>query len=1011
MTMRIASLYLETAYSFSGSNITLETLIDTAHARGYEALALTDSKMHAAFRFHALCRAKGIHPVIGLNVRLEPLFEGRYIPILCYARNREGYGNLLKLSSLQSFHDVVSFSQFGVHAAGVSVVIPAHDGEFAAASSDARKRRMIVEEIKTVATDVYLGEHPDLPLDDVAGKRVPLDYVVYMDESEEPLYRRLRTLLKKTDDDAIPGIIDGHFKALNALQDTYSTEQLETLDAFISEHVFDGFEHCPTMPRFPDKKGLDSFTYLSELSRTGLKKRLAAKHTDQEPYRERLKRELTTIEALGYADYFLIVWDIVRHARKERILVGPGRGSAPGSLVAYALGITHVDPLAFDLVFERFLNEARMSMPDIDIDFPDRARERLIRYTVERYGASHVSLICTFGTFLKKSALRETARLFDVEKARVDETSRRLDRYETIGEMVDKDADIANRIARDDTFGEWLAMATTIEGLPKHVSTHAAGVLITAEPVTEYSAVQKGVGDHHQTQYGQDDLEKMGLLKIDYLGLRNLTMIEDILDLVREHEGKDIDPYKIPLDCTATFRLLREGSTTGIFQLESRGMRRLVKALKIESFEDIVAALALFRPGPMQSIETYIARREGREKATYVAEELEPILASTEGILLYQEQIMEIAVRFADYTFVEADLLRRAVSKKDETVLKNERKRFVEKAVKAGKDRDDANGIYDYIVTFANYGFNRSHSVAYAMIAYWMAYLKARHPACFIAVLMESALGNEALIGEYRREAARLGIRIGTPDVNESGTRFVRGEDTLYIPLNGVRNIGKAVAEGIVERRGDGRFKTFQDFVSRTRDVANRRHMEALIASGAMDVFKRPRKEMIENLDALLHYLDYTDASDLEGFVFTRTGEYPDPLLRKMQREALGFTLSSGDISRVSAVYKKAKRLDDVDVESPSEKSAWIIATVSEVNDITTKKGQKMAFLKLEDDFTSVEGVCFPDTYEVSKQSLSAGATLLMSGRMSVKKGRMRFIVERAVEPDRDYQEKGRKKP
>ena len=991
--MVTASLYVETAYSFNGSNIHLEPLIARAQAEGCQALALTDRKMHGAYQFYRKVTEAGMTPLLGLQLKLESLFSGAPIETLVYAKSTEGYQNLLRLSSLQSYNTVLTLDLYEKYGADTTLILLMHTGELSTQRTSEHGFKAIMDTFKSRFKDCYLGVHPDFPcLYGCSLPKLPLDYVTQFNPEDQDVSKALRLVMNQTDSDPLEAV-ETHFKGTGP--DYYSEAERQAVADFIAAHTFTLDLPKPKLPTYPTPKGVTAKAYLEALAKKGLSKRLATRQVDQTPYDARLKMELDTIHRLGYDDYFLMVWDIIKWARSESILVGPGRGSAPGSLVAYALGITYADPLEFELLFERFLNDARATMPDIDIDFPDHARDRVIDYARQRFGEAHVSQICTFGTFQKKSALRDTARVFGIESGRVSEIAKRLDQYETVTEMIASDQEVRNRIEQDPNIARWLEVASRIEGLPKHVSTHAAGVIITHEPITEYTAIQAGLNDHHQTQYAMEDLEAMGLLKMDFLGLRNLTMIEDILVYVRQSEGKDLNLYALPLDDAKTFKLLREGSTTGLFQLESAGMRQLIRDMQIKSFDDIAVVLALYRPGPMQSIKTYLARRHKQDTRYDMPKEIKHILAKTEGILLYQEQIMAIASEFAGYTLNEADLLRRAVSKKSETILQAERSRFIEKAVKNGKDGKRADALYDYIVTFANYGFNKSHSVAYAMIAYWMAYLKAHYPAYFIAVLMQSALGSASAMKEYTREATQLGIEVKGPDVQTSGRRFVFKNQTLHYPLLGIRNIGTNVVRQIESARQASPFRDFIDFITRTHTFLNKRSYQYLIYAGACDCFSSNRHTLLENVESIQHYITYQGHAGSSEFVYAEQPPFSDAQNRQYEIEALGFTLSHDPLKPFADVIKTHNMWTASTIhKAPKNQRIFVAGVIKNIRRIRTKKDEPMAFVALEDRLEQLDVVCFPETFRKLEAVLEIEAVVGLAGKVTLKDERLQLVAE-----------------
>ncbi|MFW5838453.1 MAG: DNA polymerase III subunit alpha [Bacillota bacterium] len=998
--MAYTSLFLETSYSFSGSNIRLDALFNKASALGYNTLALTDKNMHAAYKFYHYAKKYNINPILGLHIYLEPILNGTYISATCYARNQKGYQTLLKLATLSSFNDTLKIELFKRYSDHITTVLHMHEGELAQALNNKQSFITIVNELKEHIKPLFLAKHPafDMPISNLI-QTVPVDYVYYNNEEEKAVFNTLFHIFDPDKPFTDIDTVNASFKTPSYFN-YLSKEDATALSEFIDQHTFDLIIKQPKLPAYPKTQGLSSEAYLKSLSMKGLKKRLKdIQNVTYSIYIERLNYELKTIHHLGYDDYFLIVWDVVKYAKKSGYLVGPGRGSAPGSLVAYVLGITDIDPIQFDLLFERFLNKDRVSMPDIDIDFPDYAREAIISYTQETFHQENVSYICTFGTFLIKSALRETARQFSIDTKLVNEIVKYSSDYESIKDMIDKDRDVQNRMVQYSDVHNWLTIAKNIEGLPKHVGTHAAGIIISDDPITEYSPIQSGLQGGYQTQFEQSDLEAIGLLKMDFLGLRNLSMIETIINDIKTHEGTTINMYKLPLNDEKTFDLLRKHSTSGIFQLESRGMRQLIKKMQIKTFDDIVVILALYRPGPMESIPTYLRRRNKEEKVTYLTESLEPILESTNGILLYQEQIMAIASKFAGYTMSEADLLRRAVSKKVSKELEDERERFVKKAKANYHDTDLAHKIYDYIVKFANYGFNKSHSVAYALISYWMAYLKANYPAYFISVLMQSALSNETLMREYIQEAMQLDLTVSPPHIELSEARFMMKHGVIYYPLTGIKNIGKTVYQVIHEARKEHSFSSFVDFVAKTYKHLNKRHYQYLIYAGACDGFGINKHTMISNIESIIHFLDYQGDIGLDDYVYTKVEEFTAAELKNFEQDAIGIHLSF-DPLKAYAKYLKMEQYHTVTdcLTIPFNQSIKLIAYISKIKEITTKKGDLMAFLTLEDKVRTLDAVVFPSVYKNVAHLLAENTVYGINGKVNVKENNRQFIVEKLTQ-------------
>lgn len=972
---------VESVYSFAGSNITLDALFSFAHKHKLSHVALTDKTMHAAYKFLTRAQNEGFIPVLGLQIEYAVLEDTKF-PLVLYAQNKDGYKNLLKIASIQSVSGSITYATLKAHGNGLSVLFKQHDhisGDLFV-SQNANSVNPVIEDIKALGIQVYMDHG-------IAYENAPsisINAARYLEDDDSVVYDVLCDIL-----------------SVNKQKDAQSlmTSLQNGTSSFFDAHGLNFEIDKATLPKYDTPKQTSSARYLRALAIKGLEKRLNKPFKNTGDYLVRLEKELKTIHELGFDDYFLIVWDIVKFAKQEGMLVGPGRGSAPGSLVAYALGITAIDPIEHGLLFERFLNAARQTMPDIDIDFPDDKRDQVVRYLKSRYGQEYVALICTFGTFLKKSALRDSARVLNIEQKRIEQFAKQIEKYDSIEAMLYNDADVQNRAQTDVNIGKWLNAAKKIEGLPRHVSTHAAGVMISQEPLIEHTALQVGLNTLYQTQYEQKDLEAMGLLKMDVLGLRNLSLIESVIARIDAKHNQQIDVEKLPLDDQKTFRFLREKSTTGLFQLESSGMRRLIKELQIQSFDDIAVALALYRPGPMESIPQFLKRRRSQQSFDPIAREISDILKSTHGIVLYQEQIMAIATKFAGYSLNEADILRRAVSKKDRDILNAERKNFINNALKQGKSKEKANEIYDYIVKFADYGFNKSHSVAYGLIAYWMAYLKSHYPGIFLTVLMDSAKGSAQQMRMYMQELAEHHLTLRGPSVKKSKDTFHNIDGVIHYPLTGIKYLGNSVVKAFMSIRNQAMFNDFATFVFKTRQVFNAQHYAYLIDSGALDMFEYNKRTMKENIKPLLNVIDYDKAVPLDEFVFDIYEEYDEKTLRFLEEKSLGFNITHDIFAPYEQIAKKARLYWPSQIKEFSPKSlVSVIGLLSRVKEIQTKKGDAMAFLTIEDRLNPLDAVMFPSVYTQFKDALQEGVMVKCEGKIELRNAKRQLIIEKLAE-------------
>lgn len=822
-----------------------------------------------------------------------------------------------------------------------------------------------IEHIESALSWVYKADQLALRTDRVLRNREPVE-----------LERLMKSILNVPSQDSSP------------LSDTFSTA--DGVDDFLAVHGLHFSLKKATLPPFKTPDSIGSMEYLKALATKGLNRRLKMHPQPEKPYFERLDKELKVIASLQYEDYFLIVWDIIKEARRLAMTAGPGRGSAPGSLVAYALGITHVDPIKHGLLFERFLNQARKTMPDIDLDFPDDERDQLLVYLKARYGPDHVALIATFGTFLTRSSLRDSARVLSVEKKRINQIMEAVKSYDSVHAMIESDANVQDWMNRDAKTHEWLHLAALLEGYPKHIGTHAAGIILSDQPLTEYTALSPGLNGMSQTQLEQKVLESMDLLKIDLLGLRNLSLIRDILAVVNPTIKRPIELSRIRLSDAKTFDAFKTQSMNGIFQMESPGMRRFIKRMQPDQFEDIVALLALYRPGPMESINEYLKRRKKESQVPRIHPSIDPILEPTYGIIIYQEQIMRIATDFAGYTLEEADLLRRAVSKKDRETLEQERSRFVQTAKRHHQESALAESIYDLIVRFADYGFNRSHSVAYAMIAYWMMYLKAHHPGAFLSVMMKQAFHQETLMHQYMMDAKAHHLDVLGPDILESTKQFKLEYQALIYPLTGIKNIGQDTVLKVLTIRDEKGFDSFLDFIQKTKDVLNTRQWTYLIYSGALDPFNLTHQTMIENLEALKTFSQLTGES-LNDFKLIMHEEYPPETLESHEKLALSINL------KYHVYHPYLKWLSHPDVKTLDDAfenkiNGPVLAYITRVNAITTKQGNPMAFISLKGRHTEVDGVIFPEAFQALKSPPEEGMTMLNGGFQN-RQNKWQYII------------------
>ncbi len=983
----MTNLFTKTSYSFLKSNIRIEQLVDQAVLMGYESLGIADDNMHGAFKFYNTCIEKGIKPIIGLDISISNT------PFLLYAKNEKGYKELLKISSKKELTGEVKYADV----VGDDLLFVLR-GDYLEYNVDFIQNYDYVFGVEVDDLDLELNFAPKVVEKAIALEKdfIIISKTLYLESKDYKYVQALEAIQNGTELSLDSYSVGAHYlhkeEELKKLYSEYKGILETTSDVTKRLNVSITYGEYQ-LPKYPNEHG--SKEYLLALCKRGLEKRLASskgKQKRQKIYIKRLLDEVAIIDEMGFNDYFLIVWDFVNYAKRQDIFVGPGRGSAAGSLVSYCLGITNTDPIEYDLLFERFLNPARVTMPDIDMDFPDNKRDMIIDYVSEKYSKDNVSSIVTFGTFAGRSAIRDVAKILNLRDEYLDEVLKHIPINASNLNKLSQGKELLNLRKNFREINQLLDYAAQIEGLPRHTSTHAAGIIITEQPMVEYTALQKGLGNIVQSQYEAKDLEKIGLLKIDFLGLTNLKLLKNTVDLVEKFEDKKINLYDLKFDDEEVFELLSKGDTDGVFQLESRGVRDVLRKLKVKDFEDVIATLALYRPGPMDNIPEYIKRKHSGV-VEYVHPDLEPILKSTYGIIVYQEQIIRIANQFAGYSLAEADLLRRAVSKKDHKLLEEERLRFIQKCEEQNHSKDIANQIYDYIVKFANYGFNRSHSVAYAMVAYQCAYMKVKYPKYYLAVLLSQSVGSERSTEKYIRECRKLGIGVETPSINYSFNTYSINKNSVQLPFLSIKNLGHSTAKKLIEERSKGDFVSYLDFVFRTKGILNQGLVEKLINASALDEFNLPKKVMVEKYEDALKFMEYGQLIDDIEFDYGTLEEYQLDELIDKERLALGINIQFNFMRKYqeTIIKNKLDSLADLDHSNVVK----FIARINKVKVITTKNGNEMAFVTIEDDTRVVDSVIFPQDYSLYDKILERGNVCLFQAKMEQNRDRNSLIINK----------------
>jgi DNA polymerase-3 subunit alpha len=1086
--MAFTHLHLHSEYSLLDGAAVIKNLVPRAKELGMDALAITDhGAMFGVMEFYRACKDAGIKPIIGCEVYTasrsrtdkDPDKDKQQGHLVLLAKNNQGYQNLMKIVSrgyTEGFYykprvdkdllreysgDIIALSAClagdvqrklldrdyeGAKREALEYLDIFGQGNFFLELQDQglEEEMMILPDMKRLhqetgipfvatndvhyvrkedakAHDVLLCVQTATNVDDENRMRFPNDEFYLKSEKE------MRTLFS-----GIPEACDNTEKIAERCNVSFEFGQIH-------------------LPEFTPPQGLTTKEYLRKLCETGLTDRYGEQ---AETHRERLEYELSTIENMGYVEYFLIVWDFIHYAKNSGIMVGPGRGSAAGSLVAYTLKITDIDPIKYQLIFERFLNPERISMPDIDIDFCYERRQEVIDYVIEKYGADKVAQIITFGTMKAKAAVRDVGRALNVSYADTDAIAKAIpfDLGMTIDKALVMNSELRASYESNPQVKQVLDMAKALEGMPRHASTHAAGVVISKKSIDEYVPLylaDKGIS----TQFPMTTIEELGLLKMDFLGLRNLTVIRDALEMIRRNHGIDIEFEKMEYDDPKVYELIASGNTGGVFQLESSGMTSFMKSLKPDGFEDIVAGISLYRPGPMSSIPTYIENKKNVNKIRYVHESLKPILSVTYGCLVYQEQVMQIVRDLAGYTYSRSDLVRRAMSKKKMAVMLQEKEYFVHGktdaqgnieimgCIRNGIPEAAANEIFNQMVSFAEYAFNKSHAAAYAVIGYETAYLKTYYPVEFLAALMTSVMGDAGQIAKYIRNATEMGISVLPPDVNESEGKFTVVDGKIRFGLLGIKNVGEGVIETIVEgRRKHGPAIDIFQFVDQV-DIhkINKKAMESLIKAGALDSMNPNRAQHLAMYEGLLEsvqndskkniegqfslFQSHADemASSARGANLPMVSPFAKDILAAMEKEMLGVYITEHPlqeywdiIDRVSTVTSDELLRSQNQEDGPSQykdgEPATMVGIINTKRTLITKSNKMMAFVQLEDLVGVLEVIIFPNVYDRYSSLIFEDRIIGVKGKLNFKEDELPKIIADTIFDVKESEQKEAKK-
>lgn len=968
------SLYVKTNYSLLSSLVSIDNLILYAVEHKLSALAICDDNMTSTKIFYDKCIKNNIKPIIGLDLKYNNS------NILMYAKNFIGYQSLIKLSTISSERDI-TITDLETYNNDVVVVLPYKD--FA-----------LYNELTRMYNNLYIGVLNKIEEKEsykVTKNVVFINKVLYLNKDHEKYLKYLFMIRdSKTIADDVTFKDNYNYMLLSDAISLVSNETLNNTNVIADMCNLELSKRDDLLPVYDTN--IDSDQYIVKLSVAGLNKRLGGNVSDV--YKKRLIYELDVIKRMGFSNYFLVVYDFIKYAKKNNILVGPGRGSAAGSLVAYSLGITEIDPIKYDLLFERFLNPERVSMPDIDTDFPDIYRNNIIEYVRNKYGEKRVSGIITFGTMAAKLVLRDVGRVLNIPPKTIDTLCKKIPTVtkDKLKDFYDRDENFRNIINSSDKLMLLYEISTLIEGFPRHISTHAAGVVMSRIDLDRIIPLVRN-NDMYISGYTMEYLEELGLLKMDFLGIKNLTTIMNIIADIESSLGIKINFSDIPLDDPDALKLFETADTCGIFQFESEGMKNFLRKLRPNTIYDIFAAIALFRPGPAVNIDSYIRRKHGLEQVTYLDPCLEGILSSTYGIIIYQEQIMQIANVMAGFSYGEADILRRAMSKKKLDLLKGEEIRFIEGSVTRGHKEEDAKRVFDLILNFANYGFNKSHSVSYAIVAYKMAYLKAKYPKFFFSNLLSSVIGSEVKTIEYINEARKLGINVILPDINRSTNKYEVVDNGILFPLSNIKNVGIVTCKDIINSRGDG-FSDIYDCFSKilSRNV-NKSTLEALIDVSCFDSFGYNKKTLYYNLDNLINYATLTKDLDPDLVIkpdIEIMDEFSKGELLSNEKASLGFYLSS----HPTTIYKSrtSNVVNLADIKNYFGKRVELLVMIDKVRVVNTKNNDKMAFYLASDDTAQTDLTLFPKVYEKYKD-IDKGEIVLVKGEVQRRFDKYQIIV------------------
>ena len=961
--MNYIPLRIKTNYSLLTSLIKIDELINECKKLNINTLSICDNNMYGVMEFYKTCIKNNIKPIIGLEITLNDK------NVCLYAKNYKGYQNLCYISS-----NIISKDLLKENCDDLICIIPYESID-------------LYDELSNIYDLIFISYKSKEERNNITDKKCIFSNVVRCLKKEDKEYLKYVYMIKDNTTilDENNYIFDENNYLLTNEEASNYINKIDLINYKIIEESINVEIKTKDdlLPKFNNDDNFNEYEYLCNLCKKGLLKRFNNKVPIK--YAERLMYELEIINKMHFSNYFLVVWDYIKFAKKNNILIGPGRGSCVGSLVSYVLGITDIDPLKYDLLFERFLNPQRVSMPDIDVDFDSSKRQLVIDYVTNKYGEKNVTQIIAFSSLKSRAVLRDVCKIFNVDNLKADNFIKTINAKQTLEENKENIL-IKTELEKDVLLSKIYDVSIHLENLKRQTSIHASGIIISSKQLDRYIPIFKNDNNEYVASFDKDYLEELGLLKMDFLSVDNLTFISELLNVI-----KDVDFKNISLNDEKTLNLFKEVKTDGIFQFETNGLKNVLKKIDVTSFDDLLAAIALFRPGAMDSIDLYAKRKNGKEKINYIHEDLKPILESTYGIIIYQEQVMQIASIMAGYSLGEADILRRAMSKKSHEIMTLEKDKFVNRSINRGYDKNISEEVYELIYKFADFGFNKSHSVGYATLAFKMAYLKAHYPKYFMCQLLNNVIGNKINTKKYIDELKSYKIDILLPSINESDSVFKVLDKGIRFPISCIESVGINKAKQIISIKQEGYFKDFFDFVKRCySNIIDKKTIEYLIYSSSFDEFNYNHKTLINNLDSAINYAELS--KDLDDNLIKKPqmiiyDEYTKDELINQEYNSFGFYLSFHPVQN----YRN-NNINSLSIKDYFNKRIVICLIIDRINVIKSKNNEKMAFITASDEYGQVDCVMFPKVYK-DNFMINKGNIVLINAKVEKRYNEYQLLI------------------